>query len=268
MGGVEWSEAAREAMQRWKEAQTFGELCELTARFIEGQICYIPGWGGEKLASESKLIIPYLSAFNRAGFLTVTSQPGLDVVGGRQRAFVDGFALESTVVRIQRVSLFSDLYVFVAAPGESGGCTIPVTLDGFRQFTWAGWATVNENTGRFSDLWLYERDCSDSAMQDLEQAWYVCVVDLCWGRKHYLWETLARELCYTLELDPDHPMAQNDTPNSYPSAPLEILMFRELMRELRQLRQSDQEMQSGEASCGEEGGTVAGTDAEDARQEN
>lgn len=266
MGDVEWSEAARKDMQLWEEAQTFEGLCELTARFMEGGIRYIPTLLGEQLDSESESIATYLAAFNRAGFLTTSSQPGLNQVSCRQRAFVDGFALESTVVKIQKVILFSDLYVLVAVPDDSGGCTIPITVEGFRQCTWAGWATVCKNTGQFSDLELFERACSDSAMQDLEQAWYVCVVDLCWGRKDYLWETLARELCFTLELDPDHPMAENNTPNSYPSVPLEMRMCRELMKELRQL---DRERQGDEADDGgEEGGAGPGAGAEDAREEN
>lgn len=44
MDEIEWSQAALETMQVWQESETFEGLCELNARFIEGKICFIPGW--------------------------------------------------------------------------------------------------------------------------------------------------------------------------------------------------------------------------------
>ncbi len=35
-------------------------------------------------------------------------------------------------------------------------------------------------------------------MQELNEAWEVCVIDLCWGRERYLWEVLANEFCVML----------------------------------------------------------------------
>jgi hypothetical protein len=77
MDEIEWSQAALEAMRIWQESETFEGLCELNARFMEGKIRFIPGWFGEGLDAESEPIAPYLAAFDRAGFLTVASQPGL-----------------------------------------------------------------------------------------------------------------------------------------------------------------------------------------------
>ena len=198
MDEIEWSQAALEAMQVWQESETFEGLCELNARFMEGKIRFIPGCSGEGLDAESEPIAPYLAAFNRAGFLTVVSQPGLDEGYSKQRAFVEGFACEATALRIERLSLCSDLYIYVAGAGESGGCRTTVTIDHLRPHAWAGDAALDE-TGLVVDMQGYEAVCSDSAMEDLKQTCFVSVIDLCWGRTKYLWDTLAKELCFSVE---------------------------------------------------------------------
>ena len=198
MDEIEWSQAALEAMRIWQKIETFEGLCELNACFMEGRICFIPGCSGEGLDAESEPIAPYLAAFNCAGFLTVVSQPGLDEGYSKQRAFVEGFACEATALRIERLSLCSDLYIYVAGPGESGGCRTMVTIDYLKPFTWAGDAALDE-TGLFVQMQGYEDICSDSAMEDLKQACFVSVIDLCWGRTKYLWDTLAKEICFSLE---------------------------------------------------------------------
>jgi hypothetical protein len=111
---------------------------------------------------------------------------------------VEDFACEATALRIERLSLCSDLYICVAGPGESGGCRTAVTIDYLRPFTWAGDAALDE-TGLVVDMQGYEAVCSDSAMEDLKQACFVSVIDLCWGRTKYLWDTLAKEPCFSLE---------------------------------------------------------------------
>lgn len=193
--GVEWSEAAKKAMLVWQEVETFEELCELNARFMEGRLRFIPGWFGESLDPESEPLAPYLAAFNRAGFLTVVSQPGLDEGHSKQRAFVEGFAPEDTALGIKRLSLCSELYVYVARPGESGGCQTAVTIDHLSPYTWAGEATPDEE-GLFAWMESHAEICNERAMEALRQAWFVSVIDLCWGRRGYLWDTLAKELVF------------------------------------------------------------------------
>lgn len=202
MGEFEWSEAAKEGMELWRKARTFEEMCELNARFMEGDIRFSPGWFGESLDEESADIAPYLAAFNRAGLLTVVSQPGVDEGYYRQRAFVDGCALEDTALRIKRLSLCSELYIWVSRPGVGGGCRMPVTVDHFRPYTWSGDSGVREETGLHDAMPGHEYFCSDSAMRALRQTCFVSVIDLCWGRTRYLWDTLAQELCFTLEPRP------------------------------------------------------------------
>jgi hypothetical protein len=181
-------------MQIWQESETFEGLCELNARFMEGKICFIPGCSGESLDAESEPIAPYLAAFNRAGFLTVVSQPGLGRVQ-QAKGFRGGFCLRGYGIK-DREALF--VYIYVAGPGESGGCRTTVTIDYLRPFTWTGDAALDE-TGLVVHMQGYEAVCSDSAMEDLKQACFVSVIDLCWGRTGYLWDTLAKELCFSLE---------------------------------------------------------------------
>jgi hypothetical protein len=44
----------------------------------------------------------------------------------------------------------------------------------------------------------------------LREAWSVCVIDLCWGRKDYLWKVLTDELC--VKLNPHEGRGSEDWP--------------------------------------------------------
>jgi len=195
----ELSEDAEVGLAQWQQASSFQELCELMACFIEGTCKYRPGYGGEPLDEESQPLIDYLAALNRAGFLTDCSQPGLDVGHSKQRAFVTGYASEAVAVQIEKLSLTTDLYVSVSQPGDINGCRMPVTIDVFKAFTWAGDTAIDEEKGYFIELVHFEEDCSPLAFQELRQACYISVIDLCWGRKDSLWDELAKALCFSLE---------------------------------------------------------------------
>jgi uncharacterized protein DUF6919 len=178
-------------MTLFKDAKTFKELCEINAQFVEGP---------DNMDSESKPLIPYLAALNRGGFLTMSSQPGEDHGHSKQRAFVAGLASKDVALRIERLTLCSDLYIMTTEPGHYKGCMMPVTIDVFRPHTWVGDASLDEETGIFTDvLELQEQEgCNESVMAELREAWEVQVIDLCWGRTHYLWNVLANELCVML----------------------------------------------------------------------
>ena len=191
-------ESENAAERLWREAKTFEELCEINARFIEGDIDFSPIYGASSLDDESKPLVPYLAALNRAGFLTTCSQPGEDDGHSRQRACVQGLALEETALRIERLSLTSDLYIMTAEPGRYNGCMMPITIDFFRPHSWAGSASLDDETGVFNDVLGFEKHCGEGAVRGLREAWEVCVIDLSWGRERYLWDVLANELCVML----------------------------------------------------------------------
>lgn len=60
----------------WAQARTVADLGELTAKWLEGdpEIKH-PGYHGAP-AAETAPLVPVLAAVNRAGILTITSQPG------------------------------------------------------------------------------------------------------------------------------------------------------------------------------------------------
>lgn len=187
-----------DAVRLWREAQSFEQLCELNARFIEGDIDFSPTSGVSSLDSESEPLVPYLAALNRAGILTTCSQPGEDSGHSKQRAYLDGMARKETALRLHRLSMCSDLYIMTAEPGHYNGCMMPITIDVFRPHSWGGAAILDDATGIFTEVLGFEGHCSQSAIQELRETWEVCVIDLCWGRSDYLWYVLANEFCVTL----------------------------------------------------------------------
>jgi hypothetical protein len=180
----------------WREGTTFKDLCNLTKQYIEGQIHFIPAYYGTEVDDETKEIAHYLSALNENGFMTRNSQPGRLETQYKQRACVDGFALQETALRIAKVGLISDLFVAVYRPGKNTDCMLPVTVEDFAPFTWAG-------SSNFEELESFTEFCSQKAMVALSSAWYVSVIDLVWGRKNHLWDTLAIELCYSVKSHPN-----------------------------------------------------------------
>jgi hypothetical protein len=114
MSENELSEEAQAAAQLWQKASSLTELCELSAQFIEGKIKFCPTYCAENVDEESAPLTDHLAALNRAGLLTNCSQPGMDQGHSKQRAFVTGLASEELAVRIERLSLTTDLYICVS----------------------------------------------------------------------------------------------------------------------------------------------------------
>jgi hypothetical protein len=179
---------------KWETAQNFSDLCSLGAEFLEGKLMFFPGYYGPAVEEETVAIGPYLAALNRAGFLTTDSQPGLDNgYSSKQRAFVEGLVKNPIFARlIERLALTSDLYVLVSHRGQAAGLRIPVTIDDFKAFTFAGdsWEDMN---GEAFGIEGFSEVCSEAALRELKETFYVCIIDLCWGRRDYLWQTLARD---------------------------------------------------------------------------
>jgi hypothetical protein len=186
--------SVEEGIRVWREAETFAQLCELTAQFVTGASPFYPGWCSETLDDESAPLLEYLAAFNRAGFLTVNSQPGEPFRPGfdghcwAQRAYVCGFAPEPVAARIEALALCTDLLVTVHRPGEGGGYRVPCVVRGQRPCLWVGDALF-EVLDHFADY------CGKKALETLRSICSVNVIDLCWGRHEHLWSTLAQELC-------------------------------------------------------------------------
>lgn len=88
---------SRSDRQRWRAPQNVAGLGEPMALWLEGKIRswpgYAPRYGPDE---ETAHLVPTLAALNRAGFVTVGSQPGEATLGAdgqwwEQRAAVDGY---------------------------------------------------------------------------------------------------------------------------------------------------------------------------------
>ena len=193
----------------WGTAQSFDDLCERMGRYLRGELSGCPGHDGP-LDMESAPIVQTLLGANRLGFLTTCSQPGdgpaLDDDGGvfAQRAFVCGFCTNEVAARFRALAVQSELIALLFAPNETGGCRIPVTLDGGRVFAMVGFDGADQ-------IEAFERSAPHAA-HVLEGCWYVTLVDPRWGRKDHLWAKLTWALARDIPADgssenwPDWPL--------------------------------------------------------------
>ena len=174
----------------WESATTLPELGELTAQWLEGRIAsqpdYAPGYGPDP---ETEDLIPVLTAANRAGYVTIGSQPGEDCTGydgahWRQRAAVEGFADDRTLERLWA-------WMATAAPevtvtwSKPTAWSVSVTEREGRRYT--GFGTVM-SAAQIEDAYA---ECSPPAIAALQEAWQVTIVDPEWGRNDRLWLALA-----------------------------------------------------------------------------
>ena len=166
----------------WKRAQSFAELCELGARFVEGRESSFPGWGAAALDGESEPLVPALAALNRAGCLTLASQPGTlrGVDGCEQRAFASGFCRASQARRLRALG------ARCFARGARGRAGVAVARK-------AGRARVLAGHNAFeSELELFAGAVGARALAELERGVYWSIWDPVWGREEWLWRKLAR----------------------------------------------------------------------------
>lgn len=180
----------RASERAWRSARTFDELCVLGARFAAGELDCFPGWGFASLDPESEAIAPVLAALNRAGFLTLASQPGVaaaldhDAHVRRQRAFVCGFATPTFVAELARIASRS-IAVRTHRDPRSRGRRIAVSTRGGVPYAFAGHNAIADELACFAD------PCDAAAVDELARAAYVSIVDLRWGRAAHLWTQLA-----------------------------------------------------------------------------
>lgn len=171
----------------WRTARTLEDLGELTARWLEGSVTYLPAYYSTGPAEETGPLVPTLATLNRAGYFTTDSQPGDPLTGGYgQRAFVTGFCDEALLARIETLILGTDLIAVTTPPGCDNPTQITVTIDGDSPFTWTGSSLDEDNIRHY-----YSADCPD-AVHTLLNAWQVAVLDPVWGREDLLWGRLDR----------------------------------------------------------------------------
>lgn len=185
----------RNAGAAWGGARTLAELGVLTASWLEGQLSDHPGYTGggpDPETIETPGVVPALAALNRAGFVTVASQPGCEGIGydgavWTQRAAVmllcsgDRAAILNTILRgtwCEVISNPSRAWWRRAQPG------ICVTRREGRDYT-----TFGYQLGRGGLSLCFGDVLSPSAFDAVCRAQQVTVYDRVWGRNS-LWRVL------------------------------------------------------------------------------
>lgn len=177
----------------WRDARCFADLLALARGFLEGRRGDFPGWGGRDLDEESDALLGPLLAANRAGLLTVASQPGRPFSGGHDgrawggRAFVGGFAGASVVSRLEEAAARAGLEVRAEGPGPSGpeveeppSWRRPVGLrDGTPYLVLGGGA-------RALELEIFEDQVGEGAFTELAERSFLWALDPVWGRRSAL----------------------------------------------------------------------------------
>lgn len=110
----------RRSRRLWRSATSLGELGELMARWLEGEIDERPGYGGETDLDTGEFT-SLCARLCRSGFVTVNSQSATPhpswVSWARCRAFVDGFAGPTVTRRLRRACEGTSVRVFDYRPG-------------------------------------------------------------------------------------------------------------------------------------------------------
>ncbi|MFI9801970.1 DUF6919 domain-containing protein [Streptomyces sp. NPDC052302] len=130
----------------WKTAATLADLGALMALWLEGELPSWPGYApGCSPDEETRALIPTLAAANRAGYVTITSQPGVDPEVGfdgliwQQKAAVEGFVRDPGLLRdLVDAAYEAGLDVEVADTVDTGERGITVTLRGDEPHTGFG----------------------------------------------------------------------------------------------------------------------------------
>lgn len=181
---------SRADRRRWAAAQSLPELCDLMARWLEGELSMWPGYD-DGAAEETADLIPVLARVNRAGFLTDQSQPGLDGPGSdgarwEQRAAVSGLVGdEELLYALGRVAEAHRLTLLVRTVDENSqrpGVTC-TRVDG-QPYTVFG----DRLTRRvLRHIW---QGVSRPAFNEIADAMQVTLVDPEWGSGDRLWSAL------------------------------------------------------------------------------
>lgn len=192
------STATRRKQDPWKSARTLADLGNLTARWLEGELPDVPGYDGPP-DEETLPLVPVLATLNRAGYVTICSQPGetgpgYDGALWEQRAAVEGFADDTLVLRLIIAAAAAGLAVIHHNPARRArrwtrcGQMLPVTRRNGKDYTWFG---AHPSRLNLSDDWTGYGSCHPDAVDAVLNAWQVTVIDPEWGRNDLLWEVLS-----------------------------------------------------------------------------
>ncbi|GAA2127022.1 DUF6919 domain-containing protein [Arthrobacter humicola] len=167
----------------WRQATSIAAAGELTARWLEGNSQYQPGVFSPGFDDETTAIAGELARLNRNGLFTKESQPGVEVEGLAQRAYVTAFCTPETASALLALSTRTELVTVVHAPGEASTASIPVTVQDDAVVTVLG--SSEEPVGE-DQLRDWAAETNETLALVLADAWYVEIFDPFWGRNDVL----------------------------------------------------------------------------------
>jgi hypothetical protein len=184
-----------EDRQLWWSVRTLQDVGDLTALWLEGKIKsqpgYEPGYGPDP---ETQPLIGTLAAVNRAGYVTMGSQPGDSGIGydaayWTQRAAVSGLADEAMYGRLKAAAQAADLTFLAHKAGwrTTGKDAIVVTERWDRAYTRFG---TRLSRRHLRDSWVGYGMCPRPVTDAMCEAWQVTIVDMRWDRNDRLWPAL------------------------------------------------------------------------------
>ncbi|MCX0247975.1 hypothetical protein NLM26_34410 [Streptomyces drozdowiczii] len=187
---------SRSDKRKWRNASSFPAVTELMALWLEGEIGSWPGYQPRYGPDEETLpFTGVLAAANRAGYLTIGSQPGssdtrFDGQLWEQRAAVEGFIADRALLLAlidagEKADLKVQLHSLLNAWGSDA---VTVTTRGGKPNTSFGTAL---SMGDLDFMW---RGCAPEAVDAIAGSHYVTVVDPEFGPNTRLWEVLEQVL--------------------------------------------------------------------------
>lgn len=190
--------------RRWRKTRSLADVAELTALWLEGAVAsqpnYRPNYGPDE---ETKPLIPMLAAWNRAGFLTNLSQPGVmeECEGGgvlrRQRAAVEGFVDRRNGQLIVDAAIAAKLWVVLDGVTVHGGSSVSRGLGGGVVVTeLAGGGHPGCFGGYAPGEWarVAYKECGCLARQEIVESVCLAVIDPVYDRNDVLWPVVNEAL--------------------------------------------------------------------------
>jgi hypothetical protein len=199
----------RQDRDDWWNATSIAQMGRLTADWLEGRRYFLPGYAAAGPAAETRDLTAHLAAYNRAGFLTISSQPGhgpREGYDGRmwlQRAYVSGYTDVDTIHSLgAALAEHHDDITLWCLPVRQGPRKpeldrdyFPVTLRENDDTATTGDYDVNTVAGltpnRRHVKGLYRGDLNPAAIKMLQGAWHVTISDNGYHQDDRLWTVLA-----------------------------------------------------------------------------
>lgn len=169
----------------WGRAVSIAQLGELTARWLEQDLKWHPAYLGSP-DPETWPIVPVLAQLNRAGLVTLGSQPGQFVykIGNCQRSFVDGVASTECIESLTEMCARTGVGLIVGSFENQNPTRVAVTMTAGLTTTWSGIVPVEE-------LEVFRRGVSEEAMTALTNSRPFVLFESEWGEGPAFWEALS-----------------------------------------------------------------------------